>query len=58
MAELDILEVMKIVKQRYPFLMVDRITDYDDMHVTGYKMLRLMSRFLRGIFLETRLCRV
>ena len=50
MAELDILEVMKILKQRYPFLMVDRITDYDDMHVTGYKNVTINEPFFDGHF--------
>ena len=50
MAELDILEVMKILKQRYPFLMVDRITDYDDSHVTGYKNVTINEPFFNGHF--------
>ena len=50
MAELDILEIMKILKQRYPFLMVDRITDYDDMHITGYKNVTINEPFFNGHF--------
>ena len=50
MAELDILKVMKILKQRYPFLMVDRITDYDDSHVTGYKNVTINEPFFQGHF--------
>ena len=50
MAEMDILEVMKILKQRYPFLMVDRITDYDDNHVTGYKNVTIDEPFFVGHF--------
>lgn len=50
MAELDILEVMKILKQRYPFLMVDRITDYDDDHITGYKNVTINEPFFEGHF--------
>ena len=50
MAELDILEVKKILKQRYPFLMVDRITDYDDSHVTGYKNVTINEPFFVGHF--------
>lgn len=50
MAELDILEVMKILKQRYPFLMVDRITDYDESHVTGYKNVTINEPFFEGHF--------
>ncbi|MBQ7578392.1 MAG: 3-hydroxyacyl-ACP dehydratase FabZ [Synergistaceae bacterium] len=50
MAELDILEIMKILKQRYPFLMVDRITDYDDTHITGYKNVTINEPFFQGHF--------
>ena len=50
MAELDILEIMKILKHRYPFLMVDRITEYDDMHVTGYKNVTINEPFFQGHF--------
>ena len=50
MAEMDILEVMKILKQRYPFLMVDRITDYDENHVTGYKNVTIDEPFFVGHF--------
>lgn len=47
---LDILEIMKILKQRYPFLMVDRITEYDDMHITGYKNVTINEPFFQGHF--------
>lgn len=47
---IDILEVMKILKQRYPFLMVDRITEYDDMHITGYKNVTINEPFFVGHF--------
>ena len=50
MAELDINEIMKILKQRPPFLLVDRITDYDDSHVTGYKNVSINDDFFRGHF--------
>ena len=50
MAELDILDIMKILKQRYPFLMVDRITDYDDTHITGYKNVTINEPFFQGHF--------
>ncbi len=41
---------MKILKQRYPFLMVDRITEYDDTHVTGYKNVTINEPFFEGHF--------
>ena len=47
---LDIFGVMKILKQRYPFLMVDRITEYDDTHVTGYKNVTINEPFFEGHF--------
>ncbi len=47
---LDISEIMKILKQRYPFLMVDRITEYDDMHITGYKNVTINEPFFQGHF--------
>ena len=50
MPEIDIFGIMKILKHRYPFLMVDRITDYDDMHVTGYKNVTFNEPYFTGHF--------
>ena len=50
MAELDIIEIMKVLKQRPPFLMVDRVTYYDDTHVTGYKNVTINETFFQGHF--------
>ena len=50
MSEIDIFGVMEILKQRYPFLMVDRITEYDDMHITGYKNVTINEPFFNGHF--------
>ena len=50
MPSLDINEITKILKQRYPFLMVDRITDYDDTHITGYKNVTIKKLSFRDIF--------
>lgn len=50
MPEIDIFGVKEILKQRYPFLMVDRITDYDDMHITGYKNVTINEPFFNGHF--------
>ena len=50
MPEIDIFGVMKILKHRYPFLMVDRITDYDDVHVTGYKNVTYNEPYFQGHF--------
>ena len=50
MPVLDINEISKILKQRYPFLMVDRITEYDDTHITGYKNVTINEAFFQGHF--------
>ena len=50
MAELDILGIMKTLKHRYPFLLVDRITEYDEVHVTGYKNVTINEPFFQGHF--------
>ena len=50
MPEIDIFGVKEILKQRYPFLMVDRITEYDDMTVTGYKNVTINEPFFTGHF--------
>ena len=50
MAEIDIFGVMKMLKHRYPFLMVDRITEYDGMHVTGYKNVTYNEPHFQGHF--------
>ena len=50
MAEIDIFGVMKMLKHRYPFLMVDRITDYDETHVTGYKNVTYNEPYFQGHF--------
>ncbi len=47
---MDILEIMQTLKQRYPFLMVDRITDYDEKHITGYKNVTINEPFFEGHF--------
>ena len=50
MPQLDIKEISEFLKQRYPFLMVDRITDYDDTHITGYKNVTINEAFFQGHF--------
>ena len=47
---MDILEIMKILRHRYPFLMVDRITEYSDSHVVGYKNVTINEPFFQGHF--------
>ena len=47
---MDIMEIMKILRHRYPFLMVDRITEYSDSHVVGYKNVTINEPFFQGHF--------
>ncbi len=47
---MDIKEIMKILKHRYPFLMVDRITEYSETHVVGYKNVTINEPFFQGHF--------
>lgn len=58
--KMDIKEIFEHLPQRYPFLLVDRVEELD---IEGevkpsvlIKMLLLMSRFLRDIFLTILLC--
>ena len=50
MPEIDIFGIMEMLKHRYPFLMVDRITEYDDVHVTGYKNVTYNEPYFMGHF--------
>ena len=47
---MDIIEIMNTLRHRYPFLMVDRITEYDEAHVTGYKNATINEPFFQGHF--------
>ena len=47
---MDIIEIMNTLRHRYPFLMVDRITEYDESHVTGYKNVTINEPFFQGHF--------
>ena len=47
---MDIMESMKILRHRYTFLMVDRITEYSDSHVVGYKNVTINEPFFQGHF--------
>ncbi len=47
---MDIQEIMQVLQQRYPFLMVDRIDEYDDKHAIGYKNVSIDEPFFVGHF--------
>ncbi|MDR1742181.1 MAG: 3-hydroxyacyl-ACP dehydratase FabZ [Synergistaceae bacterium] len=47
---MDITEIMKFMRHRYPFLLVDRIVEYDEDHVVGYKNVTINEPFFPGHF--------
>lgn len=49
--QLDIMEILKILPHRYPFLMVDRIIDMEPgERITGYKNVTMNDNFFQGHF--------
>jgi len=57
MQELDIIEIMKILPHRYPFLLVDKVIDLDleKGRVHAQKNLTMNEAFFQGHFPETPL---
>ncbi len=49
---MDIMAIMKVLRHRYPFLMVDRIVEYSESHVVGYKNVTINEPFFQGHFPE------
>ncbi|MCL2010211.1 MAG: 3-hydroxyacyl-ACP dehydratase FabZ [Synergistaceae bacterium] len=47
---MDVMEIMKILHHRYPFLMVDRILEYSKEYVVGYKNVTINEPFFQGHF--------
>lgn len=48
---MDIVEIMEILPHRYPFLLVDRITEYvPGEYSKGYKNLSMNEEFFQGHF--------
>jgi 3-hydroxyacyl-[acyl-carrier-protein] dehydratase len=47
---MDIMAIMKTLRHRYPFLMVDRILEYSENHVVGYKNVTINEPFFQGHF--------
>ena len=47
---MDILEIMKVLPHRYPFLMVDRIVEFSKERVIGYKNVTINEPFFQGHF--------
>lgn len=49
--EIDIHQVLKILPHRYPFLMIDRVLDYEiDSHLTAIKNVTINEPFFVGHF--------
>ncbi|GHS95926.1 3-hydroxyacyl-[acyl-carrier-protein] dehydratase FabZ [Synergistales bacterium] len=48
--QMDILEIMKALRHRYPMLLVDRIVECDENHVVGYKNVTINEPFFQGHF--------
>jgi UDP-3-O-[3-hydroxymyristoyl] N-acetylglucosamine deacetylase/3-hydroxyacyl-[acyl-carrier-protein] dehydratase len=48
----DVNDIMKILPHRYPFLMIDKIIDYDDENqiIVGYKNVTIGEQFFQGHF--------
>ncbi len=48
---LDIKEIMEMLPHRYPFIMVDRILDYEEgINITGLKNVTMGEPFFQGHF--------
>lgn len=48
--QLDIIQIMKILPHRYPFLMVDKVTKIDGNTITGVKNVSINEPFFQGHF--------
>ncbi len=48
--EFNIEEIMDLIPHRYPFLLVDRITDYTENTITGRKCVSMNEPFFQGHF--------
>jgi len=44
------MEIMKVLRHRYPFLMVDRVVEFSKEHVVGYKNVTINEPFFQGHF--------
>jgi beta-hydroxyacyl-ACP dehydratase FabZ len=50
MAVLDIQAIERILPHRYPFLLVDRVTELEDMRIAGIKNVTMNEPFFQGHF--------
>lgn len=49
---MDVLQIMKKLPHRYPFLLVDAITEISDQHIIGFKQITMNEWFFQGHFPE------
>ena len=47
---MEIMAIMEVLRHRYPFLMVDRIVEFSQDHVIGYKNVTINEPFFQGHF--------
>lgn len=47
---LDVMQIMKILPHRYPFLMVDKVTQIDGNKITGVKNITVNEPYFQGHF--------
>jgi 3-hydroxyacyl-[acyl-carrier-protein] dehydratase len=50
MTILDVNQIRRILPHRYPFLLVDRIIEMDDVHIVGIKNVTANEPFFQGHF--------
>lgn len=47
---LDVMDIAKLLPHRYPFLLIDKIIELSDKHVTGVKNVTMNEHFFQGHF--------
>lgn len=50
MNSLNIQEILSMIPHRYPFIMVDKILDYDELNLTAIKNVSINEPYIQGHF--------
>lgn len=50
MNSLNIQEILSMIPHRYPFIMVDRVLDYDELNLTAIKNVSINEPYIQGHF--------
>ena len=58
MKTITTVELLDILPHRYPFLMIDRVLDYDENTLTAIKNFTVNEPYVQGHFLEITSCPV